>query len=285
MRPDGSPRSSPARPGSGSAGAGGSRRSGNAGGGSAGSGGSGGAGSGSGGGKGSGDGERRRVSPFGRVIRHLEGRLGAGLLVFVPILVTYFVFSLFYDFISTLLDPLARWLNIPDFPGRLDLTNVVEIVVLLIVVYIAGQLINWAATKFLINIVHDLIGKLPVLGAVYRTTRQGIDFLSDTQEQSYRGVVLIEFPRLGVYSIGLITSSLGLLDGVEEYLSIYVPTTPVPSSGYLVVVPASKVMPTDISVDEAMRIIISGGILAGDIFAERGGSVRRDPQWPGRHSL
>ena len=284
MRPEGLPRSGPAQPGSGSAGGG---RSGNAGGnrsGNAGSGGSGNPGSGSGGGNGGGGG-RRRVSLAGRVIRHLEGRLGAGLLVFVPILVTYFVFSLFYDFISTLLDPLARWLNIPDFPGRLDLTNVVEIVVLLIIVYIAGQLINWAATKFLINIVHDLIGKLPVLGAVYRTTRQGIEFLSDTQEQSYRGVVLIEFPRLGVYSIGLITSSLGLLDGVEEYLSIYVPTTPVPSSGYLVVVPASKVMPTDISVDEAMRIIISGGILAGDIFAERGGSVRREPQWPGRHSL
>ena len=285
MRPEGLPRSGPAQPGSGSAGGG---RSGNAGGnrsGNASSGGSGNPGSGSGGGNGGGGGGRRRVSLAGRVIRHLEGRLGAGLLVFVPILVTYFVFSLFYDFISTLLDPLARWLNIPDFPGRLDLTNVVEIVVLLIIVYIAGQLINWAATKFLINIVHDLIGKLPVLGAVYRTTRQGIEFLSDTQEQSYRGVVLIEFPRLGVYSIGLITSSLGLLDGVEEYLSIYVPTTPVPSSGYLVVVPASKVMPTDISVDEAMRIIISGGILAGDIFAERGGSVRREPQWPGRHSL
>lgn len=281
MRPEGSPRSSPAPAGSGSAGSGaGSNRSGNAGGGS------GSAGSGSAGGNGDGGGgRRRRISPAGRVIRHLEGRLGAGLLVFVPILVTYFVFSLFYDFISTLLDPVARWLNIPDFPGRLDLTNVVEILVLLIIVYIAGQLINWAATKFLINIVHDLIGKLPVIGAVYRTARQGIDFLSDTQEQSYRGVVLIEFPRLGVYSIGLITSSLGLLDGVEEYLSIYVPTTPVPSSGYLVVVPASKIMPTDISVDEAMRIIISGGILAGDIFAERGGSVRREPQWPGRHSL
>ena len=272
MRPEGLPRNSPAPPGSGSAGAG-SGRSGNAGSGS-------GSENDSGGGR-----RRRRVSPAGRVIRHLEGRLGAGLLVFVPILVTYFVFSLFYDFISTLLDPIVRWLNLPDFPGRLDLTNLVEIAVLLIIVYIAGQLINWAATKFLINIVHDLIGKLPVLGAVYRTTRQGIDFLSDTQEQSYRGVVLVEFPRLGVYSIGLITSSLGLLDGVEEYLSIYVPTTPVPSSGYLVVVPASKVMPTDISVDEAMRIIISGGILAGDIFAERGGSVRREPQWPGRHSL
>ena len=91
---------------------------------------------------------------------------------------------------------------------------------------------------------HDLIGRVPVIGAVYKTTRVGIDFLSDTQEQDYRGVVLIEFPRLGVLSIGLITSNLGKLDGVEEYLSIYVPTTPVPSSGYLVVAASSKVTPT-----------------------------------------
>ena len=111
--------------------------------------------------------------------------------------------------------------------------------------------------------------RIPVIGPVYNTTRLGIDFLSDTQQQQYRGVVLLEFPRLGVLSLGLITSNLGKLDGVEEYLSIYVPTTPVPSSGYLCVAPYSKVTPTDISVEEAMRIIISGGILAGDVFAAR----------------
>ena len=193
----------------------------------------------------------------------------AGLLVFLPILVTYFIFRFFYDIVASLLDPFINWLNIPYKENAFDWADVVEIAVILVIIYVAGVLIGWAVTKFIINRAHDLIGRIPVIGAVYNTTRMGIDFLSDTQQQSYRGVVLLEFPRLGVWSIGLITSSLGNLDGVEEYLSIYVPTTPVPSSGYLCIAPASKVTPTSITVEEAMRTIISGGILAGDVFAGR----------------
>ena len=80
--------------------------------------------------------------------------------------------------------------------------------------------------------------------------------------------------------MGLITSELGKLRGDEEYLSVYIPTTPVPSSGFLVVIPVSEVTPTDISVDEAMRMIISGGILAGDIFSTR--AIVDNSSWPGR---
>lgn len=210
----------------------------------------------------------RRRRPFTSALRHLEGRMVAGLLVFLPVLVTYFVFNFFYDILASLLEPVVRALNIPK-TGGFDWSDLVGIAAVLVVIYVVGLLIGWAVVKFLINQVHNVIGRIPVIGAVYNTTRVGIDFLSDTQEQQYRGVVLFEFPRLGVLSIGLITSNLGKLDGVEEYLSIYVPTTPVPSSGYLVVVPSSKVTSTDITVDEAMRIIISGGILAGEIIPDR----------------
>ena len=210
---------------------------------------------------------RARRTPFS-IMRHLERRMMAGVLVFLPIFVTYFIFAFFYDFIASLLDPIISWLSIPHGEG-FDWADVVEIAVILVIVYIAGVLIGWAVTKLLINWVHDQIGRIPVIGPVYNTTRVGIDFLSDTQQQQFRGVVLLEFPRLGVLSIGLITSNLGKLDGVEEYLSIYVPTTPVPSSGYLCIAPYSQVTPTDISVDEAMRMIISGGILAGDVFTAR----------------
>ena len=222
---------------------------------------------------------RRRRRPLASALRHLESRLGAGLLVFLPVLVTYFIFNFFYDVLASLLEPFVRWLNIPK-TGGFDWTDLVGVAAVLVLIYVVGLLIGWAVAKFLINQVHDLISRIPVVGAVYKTTRVGIDFLSDSQAQDYRGVVLIEFPRLGVLSIGLITSNLGKLDGMEDYLSIYVPTTPVPSSGYLVVVASSKVTPTEITVDEAMRIIISGGILAGEIMRGRvslNGAERPEP--------
>ena len=85
-------------------------------------------------------------------------------------------------------------------------------------------------------------------------------------------MVLIEFPRVGIMSIGLITSSMLDTDG-EEVLSVYVPTTPIPSSGYLVIVPASEVTRTVMSVEDAMRAVISGGIRLATVFQRAGFQV------------
>ncbi len=221
---------------------------------------------------------RRRVT---RAVGHVQRRLMAGVLVFLPVFVTYFVVDFFYGIIDSLLDPIIEQFNIPHGPG-VDVTDVAEIIIIMLILYGTGLLIGWAVTRLMIDRVHDTIGRIPVVGPVYSTTRHGIDFLSETQSHHYRGVVLMEFPRLGVFSIGLVTSELGKIDGVQEYLSVYVPTTPVPSSGYLVVVPEDQVTSTDISVEEAMRMIISGGILAGDVFSSR--EVVDTSSWPGRDS-
>ena len=219
---------------------------------------------------------RRRM---GRAIGHVQRRLIAGVLVFLPVFVTYFVVDFFYGIVDSLLDPFIRQLGIPHGPG-VDIADIGEIIIIMIILYATGLLIGWAVTRLMIDRVHDTIGRIPIIGPVYNTTRHGIDFLSETQNHSYRGVVLLEFPREGVLSVGLITSELGKLNGSEDYLSVYVPTTPVPSSGYLVVIPESQVTPTDISVEEAMRMIISGGILAGDIFTKR--AIIDGATWPGR---
>lgn len=219
---------------------------------------------------------RRR---FARVAGHVQRRLMAGVLVFLPIFVTYFVVDFFYGIIDSLLDPFIRQLGIPHGPG-VDIADIGEIIIIMFILYAVGLLIGWAVTRLMIDRVHDAIGRVPVIGPVYNTTRHGIDFLSETQNHHYRGVVLLEFPREGVMSIGLVTAELGKINGSDEFLSVYVPTTPVPSSGYLVIVPENQVTPTDIAVEEAMRMIISGGILAGDVFNSR--EVVETSSWPGR---
>ena len=228
--------------------------------------------------------ERVRRHPIASGVGHVQRRLVAGVLVFLPIFVTYFVVDFFYGIVDSLLDPFIRQLGIPHGPG-IDIADVGEIIIIIFILYCMGLLIGWAVTRLLIDRVHDTIGRVPIIGPVYNTTRHGIDFLSNTQTHNYRGVVLLEFPRLGVLSIGLITSNLGKINGDAEYLSVYVPTTPVPSSGYLVIVSSEQVTPTDISVDEAMRMIISGGILAGDIFKDRAileEALAETSSWPGR---
>ena len=85
-------------------------------------------------------------------------------------------------------------------------------------------------------------------------------------------MVLIDFPTPGIKSIGLITSSMLDSDG-EEVMSIYIPTTPIPSSGFLVIVLASDVTRTDMSVEDAMRVVMSGGIRLDAVFQRYGFQV------------
>ena len=110
---------------------------------------------------------------------------------------------------------------------------------------------------------HLVMERIPIIKSIYGTTRSGIDMLAGVKDAPYRGVVLVEWPRRGMRVIGLVTSYIERDDG-QEMMFVYIPTTPVPSSGFLVLVGHEDVTPIDMTVDDAVKIIISGGILAGD---------------------
>ena len=136
---------------------------------------------------------------------------------------------------------------------------------LLIALYFIGLITSHVVGRRLIEWGHLFIERIPLVNIIYSTTRSGVEMLSGAKDSPYRGVVLVEFPRPGMRSMGLVTSSLEPADG-EEMVFVYIPTTPVPSSGFLVVVGVNEVTPLDMSVEDAMKIIISGGILAADLF-------------------
>jgi uncharacterized membrane protein len=189
---------------------------------------------------------------------HIETMFGAGLLVTLPIAVTVLVLKFFFDLLDPLLYPFLRYLPGPNIPG-------LGIVTLLLVVYLAGLVTTHVAGRRLINVGHQVMERIPVVKSIYSTTRTGVEILAGSKDQPYRGVVLVEFPRAGMLSIGLVTAHLGIMNG-EEMVAVYIPTTPVPSSGFLVVAPVKDVIVTEMSVDDAMKMVISGGILAKDLF-------------------
>jgi uncharacterized membrane protein len=141
------------------------------------------------------------------------------------------------------------------------------IITLIILVYLLGLVATHVVGRRLINVTHQVMERIPVVRSIYSTTRTGVEILTGSKDHPYRGVVFVDFPRPGMKAIGLITAKLGILNG-EEMVAVYIPTTPVPSSGFLVVVPSREVVVTELSVDDAMKMVISGGILAGEIFRE-----------------
>jgi len=194
-----------------------------------------------------------------RFFLHIRTTLIAGLLAILPIGVTLFVLKFFFELLDPILGPIFDMGNVRIFPG-------LGLIVLLILLYVVGIITTKILSARIVNLGHKVIERIPIISSIYSTTRSGVEILSGTQGFESRGVVLVDFPRPAMKAIGLITAELGVLNG-EPMVAVYIPTTPVPSSGFLIVVALSDVTPTDISVDDAMKIIVSGGILANEIFS------------------
>ncbi len=203
---------------------------------------------------------RRWLRPFQGVVRHFQRTLGAGILVILPIGVTVLVLKFFFDLLDPVLQPAVDYL-----PGR-DVTGL-GLVALVLLVYVAGLIAAQVLGRRIIGIAHRVMEFIPVIKSIYGITRTAVDVLSNANDNRYSGVVLIDFPRAGIRSIGLVTSRMVDANG-DEMLAVFIPSTPMPTTGFLVIAPATEVTATDMTVEEAMRMIISGGILSGG-FSQR----------------
>ena len=210
---------------------------------------------------------RRRFRPFRAILVHFERTLGAGILVILPIGITALVLKFLFDLLNPILEPATDML-----PGR-EVTGL-GLAALLVLVYVVGLVAAFVLGRRVINLAHRVMEVIPVVKGIYGTTRAAVGMLSNTNGREYSGVVLIDFPRAGTKSIGLVTSRF-TNPGGEDMMAVYIPTTPIPSSGFMVIVSASEVTQMDMSVDEAMRIVMSGGILSSRVF-ERLGAVGQD---------
>jgi len=199
----------------------------------------------------------RRRGPLGGAVVHIERMLGAGILVLLPIGVTILVLKFFFDLLDPLLqEPALHRLPGPEIPGLGLLT-------LMVLVYLAGLVTTQVLGRAMVDLGHRVLERIPVVNSIYGTTRTAVNLLSNSSNQPYRGVVLVQFPHPGMQSIGFITSRISDGNGGEK-LAVYVPTTPIPSSGFMVIVREEDVTPTELSVEDAMKVVISGGL-----FAER----------------
>ena len=198
----------------------------------------------------------------------------------LPIGITALVLKFIFDLLTPILQPVTDLLPGPDLYGT-------GLVALLILIYVIGLIAAFVVGRRLIGLAHRAMEVIPVVKGIYSTTRTAVDLISTGSRNNgangverFSGVVLIEFPRAGIRSIGLVTSQMYDAEG-QEVLAVFVPTTPIPSSGYLVIVPTSQVTHLDMSVEEAMTVVVSGGILSERMF-QRSGFAARSTDEPDR---
>ncbi len=143
----------------------------------------------------------------------------------------------------------------------------------ILLVFLVGMLTANFFGRTLVSLSEQLMGRIPLIRGIYGLFRQVTDTIFSKDKGGFRKVVLIEYPRRGIWSVGFVTGSTeGELSRVTPHrlLNVFVPTTPVPTSGFYVLLPEEDVIELQMTVDEAFKLIVSGGMV---VPPDRGASA------------
>lgn len=206
-----------------------------------------------------------------RLKNFLKNNFIAGFLILVPIGAAFTLIGWIIgksDQIIQLLPRVAR----PETYLGFKVPGLGLILTFLIIVFI-GVLGRIYFIKFFLRAGELLIKKIPFISGVYSAVKQLMDtiFVAREGKRDQRKVVIVEFPRKGLYSVGFLTS---VAKGVtqektkETVVNVFIPTTPNPTSGFLVLVPQEDVISTNMSVEDAFKLIMSGGIVSPNSLSE-----------------
>jgi uncharacterized membrane protein len=188
--------------------------------------------------------------------------LVAGLLVWLPIGVTLFLLKILIALMdqTLLLIPYQyrpeEWLGF-QIPG-------LGLLLTLLVLLATGLLVANIVGRSMVSLWESLLERIPIVRSVYSAAKNFTEIVFSDSNQSFKKVLLIEYPRNGVYSLAFQTSTnLGEVQGRtgEGVVCAFVPTTPNPTSGYIIIVPKKDVIELDMEIDEALRMIISLGVI------------------------
>lgn len=199
------------------------------------------------------------------MIRRLRKYFVTGILVVTPIVLTIFIFwKIFNGLDNVVLDlsnNLLIFLGLQPYQGRIPGLG---IIVMILVILIAGILArNYFGNK-LFKLGDWLVTQIPLMSKIYIAIRQIFEAIFSEKREVFKEAVMFEYPRRGTYSIGFVTQDTRgeiqeKLD--EDVLSVFVPTTPNPTSGFLLFIPKKEAVILEMSIEEALKLIISGGAI------------------------
>ena len=209
---------------------------------------------------------------FRRIEGHFGRRLLSGFLVLVPLIVTYAVLRLAFVFIDENVRPFVA--AVLRFEGTiLDFTGI-GVIITLVILYVIGAFFAGARFQSWLDSVWTAI---PVVKNIYGVARQSIDLLAAPTGHRFNRVVFIEWPRQGVRALGFVTGHIGAEgDDGTHLVVVYIPTVPNPTSGNLAWVSEDEIIETDYTVEEAMKVVFSGGIVLPEMTATH--SLKELPQ-------
>jgi uncharacterized membrane protein len=194
-------------------------------------------------------------------LRHVRNVFIAGTLAAIPLVGTYFVFRFLFQTLDSILQPAIVSLLQRFFPQwEVKTLPGVGLIALIILVYLLGLLATNMIGKRFIRWLDGVISRTPVVKYVYSAAREAVDSIRRLQSVPFKKVVIVEFPKAGMYSLGFITGKEVNLKG-QHKIPVFIPHTPNPMTGFLVLLSAEDIIDTDITVEDAMKMVLSGGLV------------------------
>ncbi len=213
----------------------------------------------------------RPDQPIGeRLQQDLKNDLIAGLLVVIPLATTIWLATTVSRFVLAFLTSIPKQFNPFNTLNPLlqELINLgVGLLVPLLGILLIGLMARNIVGRWLLEFGEGTLLRIPLAGSVYKTLKQLLETFLQGNASRFRRVVLVEYPREGLYAVGFVTGVLGTAlqaDFKEPMLSVFIPTAPNPTTGWYTVVPERAVKDLDLSVEDAFRTIISAGIVSPD---------------------
>jgi len=194
------------------------------------------------------------------VTHRLRTYFFAGLLVLIPLVVTIGILSWMFNFLDGFLGPVIYEKLGHPLPG-------LGLIATVLLIFLIGLVTTNIVGRRVMGGLDKALQRIPIVRSIYSTTKQMSDALLQARPVNLQQVVLVEYPRRGLYQIGFLT---GVIEGAlqdelaakagERLFNVFVPATPNPMSGYLVLLPEGDIQPLRISVQDGLRLVISGGI-------------------------
>jgi len=187
----------------------------------------------------------------------IERQFFAGLAVLLPIGLTLYIVWILFNLVSKSFAPLL--IRIPllqEMP--VVVLRVIGVLITFVIIWIIGLVATNIVGRKILKLPEILLLKAPVVNRIYQTIRQIIQTII-VSKTALRQAVLVEYPRKGVYTIAFVTNVYE--EKEKKNISLFIPTTPNPTSGFFVIVPEEEVIPLKITVEEAMKLVVSAGII------------------------
>lgn len=199
----------------------------------------------------------------GRFRTHMRGYFLAGVLVTAPIGITFYISWLLIRWVDSKITPLIPQSYNPETYLPFAVPGLGLVVVFLVLTFI-----GWSTAGLLgrlwTRLTERLLARMPVIRSVYGAVKQIIETILKQQSNAFRQVVLFEYPRRGSWALGFITGeTLGEVQSLtsDDVVNVFLPTTPNPTSGYLLFIPKKDLVMLKMTVEEGIKMVVSGGIV------------------------